>query len=1230
MPRVPVGAKVGPCEGFATYFAPTREVKRQRKERRTLMKWIVQFARLAVVSLLAAWPSWSMASDLTETPRLRRLGVAEGLPSRMVLSLAQDRQGYVWAATDDGLARYDGKELRVWRNDPQRPGSLPGNALEIMAIDAQDRIWVGANGAGLAMLDADRQQFRRFARLEATCPQQVWALASSGADLLVGTSGTGICRLHADGSVSHYQHQADDPRSLPDDTIYSLLAGNGGKVVWVGTASGLARWDAADDRFTRITSPLLQGKDVIRLSGDRAGGIWAGTEDGLFRVMDDGSVQPAPWPEAAQTRAAMVLHDRDGGYWMGTSSGMYRGDAKTLRLLDGDLGSSFLTARSGVLDLLQDHEGGVWMAMLTQGLAYLRPDWTRFSTHYQLDGQSLESLYLLNAAVDGDGFLIAGGHGVHRLDRDGHLSLLLSDKQLGKGSNWSVLRGSDGVVWVGRAGSVGLYRPADGHFTRVDLGVGDDPQRRADLMRLAADGSVWLSIINHGLQHRAADGKLLADYPAGVAPGLPESLVEQLRVDAAGRVWITGGSGVRRFENGRFVSVPGFAGGMVYDIAFAADGSVWLGREGLLEFYRPQGNGYALQRSLGAAEGVPSVSMGGLVLGCSGQLWATTPRGLVWWQPQGERLQVLDEGDGLPDVEFTSRPPAHAGCGNALAVSATGLVGFNPDAAAATTAISQLVIDEVHVRRDDAVQEQSLVGDVIHLGPDDRDLRITARLLSYAEPKRHRFRFRIDGYDQNWVELGSEGERILSRLPSGSHLLEIQGAVAEGAWTPSQSLVIEVAPPWWRSGWAIVAYVLLALLLTTAVVRAYRRRVQRRSEWELAIHKHELAEQASLAKTRFLATLGHEVRTPMTGVLGMSELLLDTELDARQQRYAGAIQQAGTHLLRLVNDALDLARIESGKLELENQPFDLGRVLEDVISLMAPMAERRGLMFERSEPFATPVRVRGDAMRLRQILMNLLGNAIKFTEQGKVGLSVTLRPDHSGIQLVVSDTGPGINEEQQERLFHRFEQAEGPRTASRYGGSGLGLAICQELAIAMGGGITLESRLGAGARFFVELPLPWETMAEQDATNEGAEPAIGHALNVLLVEDDVTVAQVISGLLSARGHNVVHAPHGLAALTEVATHAFDVGLLDLDLPALDGLALARQLRSSGHAFALIAVTARSDGEAERLALEAGMDGFLRKPLTGVMLMSAIAHILARNRTAQARADAGSSADGSDA
>ena len=674
------------------------------------MKWILRGARLGVLALLLLWPCLAAALDLAETPRMRRLGVAEGLPSRTVLALAQDRHGYVWAATDDGLARYDGTHLRVWRHDPQVSGSLPGNTLETMLIDSRDRVWVGANGAGLAMLDANRQRFTRFAELEAICKHQVWALATQGTDLWVGTSGSGICLLHADGRISRYQHRPDDPRSLPDDTIYALLPGKDGSI-WIGTTSGLVRWRPGAG-FASVRSPLLQGKDVIRLSGDRDGGIWVGTDEGLYRVMDDGAVSPAPWPQAAQTRAAVVLHDRDGRYWMGSSNGLYRGDAQRLQLLEGDGGSGFLTGSSGVLDLLQDHEGGIWTALLTQGMAYLRPDWSRFSSHYQLDGKSLESLYLINSAADGNGFLVVGGHGLYQLDAAGKLSQLAGEAQLGPGSIWSVQRGSDGVIWLGRAGGITLYRPSDGQVRRINLGVGDDPTQRADLMRLAADGSMWLSIINYGLQHRAADGRLLAAYPQGTASGLPEKLVEQLRLGTDGSLWLVGGAGVQRFDGKRFVSVAGVSEGMVYDLVFLADGSAWLARDGALERYRHDASGFSLQQRLGTDDGVPAAAIGGLVAGCSGQLWATTTRGLLWWQPGAARVRVLEEGDGLTDTEFTARPPAHAGCGRALAVSATGLLSFNPDAKVAAPVGSQLVIESIGVRRDDAAREPGEAPDV--------------------------------------------------------------------------------------------------------------------------------------------------------------------------------------------------------------------------------------------------------------------------------------------------------------------------------------------------------------------------------------------------------------------------------------------------------------------------------------------------------------------------------------
>jgi CheY-like chemotaxis protein len=334
-------------------------------------------------------------------------------------------------------------------------------------------------------------------------------------------------------------------------------------------------------------------------------------------------------------------------------------------------------------------------------------------------------------------------------------------------------------------------------------------------------------------------------------------------------------------------------------------------------------------------------------------------------------------------------------------------------------------------------------------------------------------------------------------------------------------------------------------------------------------------------------------------------LLLATQLDERQRSYTHAIQNAGSHLLRLVNDALDIARIEAGKLELQQQDFNLRALVDEVVGLTAPIAEKRGLSFADEIAATVPTMLQGDPLRVRQILLNLLGNAIKFTEQGGVTLRVApLTPQ--GIRFEVGDSGPGINEEQRTRLFQRFEQAEGARTAARYGGSGLGLAICQELAVAMGGRISVESKPGTGTRFTVELPLLPAASASASARNPVADsPQPAQALNILLVEDDATVAEVIVGLLHVRGHSVTHAAHGLAALSMVGTQAFDIALLDLDLPGLGGLALARQLRSQSFDAPLVAVTARADAEAEPLAKAAGFNGFLRKPLTGELLATAM-------------------------
>ncbi len=361
------------------------------------------------------------------------------------------------------------------------------------------------------------------------------------------------------------------------------------------------------------------------------------------------------------------------------------------------------------------------------------------------------------------------------------------------------------------------------------------------------------------------------------------------------------------------------------------------------------------------------------------------------------------------------------------------------------------------------------------------------------------------------------------------------------------------------------------------------------------------AQAAARAKGEFLATMSHEIRTPMNGIIGMVHLLRRTPLDAQQTDYLETVASSGQALLALLDDILDISRVEAGKLQIEYAPYQPRALVEAVRRLLVPRAEEKRLRLTTRVADSVPEWLSGDDCRLRQVLLNLVGNAIKFTEVGEVRIAVE---GHDGnapwLEFSVHDTGPGIDKTRQQYMFDAFTQAESG-TARRYGGSGLGLAICSRLVEVMGGEIGVNSTLGKGSEFYFRLPLlAVAAPATEKEIATPQSPAIG-PLKVLVVDDVSVNRRVIHALLTQGGHEVVEAANGREAVMAVISNNFDVVLMDMHMPEMDGMAATRAIRNltdpQQAQTPILAVTAAILPDEQAAARQSGIDGFIAKPFT---------------------------------
>jgi signal transduction histidine kinase/ligand-binding sensor domain-containing protein/DNA-binding response OmpR family regulator len=1180
------------------------------------------------------------------------------------LSVSQDQSGFVWFGTLDGLLRYDGYNLRTYKHDTGNPNSLAQTAIRSVYKGRNGILWIATGHAGLDKLEPAQDTITHY-RHDPGNPESLSSndvrcvFQESGGLLWIGT-GAGLDRLDlTTGSFTHYRHDARDKRSLSSDGILTVFEDRRGNL-WVGTTAGLNKLDRSTGRFSRFlhdpSDPRSLGYDNVgSIQEDQSGVLWVGSvHRGGLSAMDVKTgeftrysfhLEEPGGPGIAGVSTMYV--DSDGVLWMGTrDGGLLRLDRNRRQVMryGNQPANPYSLHNDAVKTIFEDAEGVMWIGTQDGISRFLRKP-LPFVNHQLKPGNphSLHDNTIRSVHGDSKGFLWIGTKlGFNQLDRrTGQVTLYLHDPSnvhsISDNRVSATREVRAGELWVATfGGGLNRFLPA----TRRFVSYRHDPKDPASLsddeiwcLLAGRQGDLWVGTLEGGLNRfDSATGRFKA-YRHD--PNDPQSLTEDRIIamfeDRAGMLWVGTTAGLNRFDPKterftRYLHDPKDSRSLSHNLVNAIredrEGRLWFGTpNGLNQLDRSRGTFTALT----SKDGLPDDAIEAILEDREGYLWLATHNGLSRFHPPTKTFHNYSESDGLP-ASFLNPYGAESSWqsqdGELVFGSLNGVTTFYPERLSSSPYIPPVVLTDFQMFNkpvlpgaDSPLHKPIWATDSLTLTHTQSIFTLEFAGLSYAAPEKNRYRYRLEGLESEWNEVDSRRRQATyTNLAARRYVFRVQASNKDGVWNEKGvSLTLTVLPPWWATWWFRS---LMGLAIASAMLAAHRSRLKGlrlagvRLEAQVAERTRELeiakdaAERANKAKTTFLANMSHELRTPLNAILGFSALVRDKAgLPEEHRRSLDIVNRSGEHLLGLIDDVLDTAKIEAGHTKLENVSFDVTSLVRDNIDMMCARAADKGLELFLESSSRVPRFIRSDAGKLRQVLINLIGNAVKFTDHGSVTVCLDAQriDDRSDILLIleVEDTGIGIVPEDQARIFEVFVQAG--HSSSRKG-TGLGLSITRQFVELMGGTVSLRSTPGKGSKFRVEVPVEPAEESEGAAANQdrgqvvGLEPGLP-AYRILIVEDRKENWLLLQRLLEDAGFQVQVAEDGVEGVERFRSWQPHLIWMDIRLSVMGGIEATREIRSlkGGRQVKIVALTASAFAQQREEVLAAGLDDFLRKP-----------------------------------